>query len=115
MDQNYIGGLRAFEVLKRIKTNVIVLLGGRGFSRKSLAQMLPMSIEDVTIQDDKISRQEYRSLVLNLLSVKHRSVPNLNLLSFQESFFNASVVITDDYLEKMCKRTGFTLVVSEDV
>ena len=43
--------------------------------------------------------------------VKHRFVPNLDLLIFQESFFNASVVITDGDLEKMCRRAGFTLVV----
>ena len=77
--------------------------------------MLPMSIQDVNIQDDKISRQEYRSLVLNPLCVKHRSVPDPNVLSFQKSFFKAPVVITDDDLEKMCKRAGFTLVVTEEV
>ena len=114
--QKYIGGLRAFDVLKRIKINVVALLGERGPSRKPLAPMLPISSEDVTIQDDSVSRKEYRSLVLELLSVKHLALPNLKLLSFQESFFDASVVITDGDLGRMCRRrAGFTLTVSQDV
>lgn len=36
-----------------------------------------MSIEDITIQDYRFPRQEYRSLVFGLLSLKHHSTPHL--------------------------------------
>lgn len=111
-----IEGLRAFEVLKKIEINAILLLGDRGPFRKTLADVLPKSIEDVTIQDYGLSRREYRSLVLDLLSVKHHCLPNVKRLSFRESFFNPHVGITeDDELKLACKDAGFILVISRDV
>lgn len=114
-DQVFIGGFRAFEVLKQISINAILLLGKPGPFQKTLAEVLPMSIEKITIQDHRLIRQEYRSLVFNLLSNKHSSVPNLKSLSFRDSFFKRTVEITeyeDDDLKVACKNAGFILVIS---
>lgn len=111
-----IGDLRAFEVLRKVEISANSLLGGRESSRRTLAEVLPTSIEDVTIQDYMLPRQEYRSLVFDLLSVKNHSLPNMKRLSFQETFFNPCVVITeDDDLKMECQKAGFVLVISRDV
>ncbi|MCJ1425584.1 hypothetical protein MMC29_003484 [Sticta canariensis] len=113
--QENLGGLRAFEVLKKIEISADLLLGERGPFRKTLAEVLPISIEDVTIQDYRLPRPEYRSLVINLVRVKHRSVPNLKRLSLQESFFNPCVIMTEEDLKMACQKAGFVLVISRDI
>lgn len=114
-DHGYIGSLHAFECLKRLEIGYVHLLGRQGPSRKTLAEVLPMSIEDVSLQNCVLPRQEYRRLVIDLLRVKYQSVPSLKRLSFQQSFFNPHLLISEDNELKMaCKRAGFTLVISRD-
>lgn len=117
-DQAYTGSFRAFEVLKVISINAILLLGKPGLFRKTLAEVLPMSIEDITIQDQPLLRREYRGLVFKLLSVKQLTLPNLKSLSFRDSFSNDSVDITEDKdgdLKVACTKAGFILMISRSV
>lgn len=104
-DRVCIGDLLAFEVLKKIEINTDLLLGKRGPFRKTLAEVLPVSVKDLTIQD---SQQQYHSLVSDLLSVKHHSVPNLKRLRVRESFLCPAVKTRKDVDLKMaCKDAGF--------
>ena len=111
----YIGSLHAFECLKRLEIGYVHLLGKPGPSRKTLAEVLPISIEDVSLQNCVLPRQEYRRLVIDLLRVKYQSVPSLKRLGFQQSFFNPHLLDSEDNDLKMaCNRAGFTLVISRD-
>lgn len=55
-----------------------------------------MSTEDVTLQGYRLPRQEFLSLVFDLLSVKHHSDIQSKARSLQELSFNPHFIITED-------------------
>lgn len=58
-DMAYLGSLREFGVLAKLRVNIIHLLGSRGPQQKPLAEALPYSIKEVTIQDKSLPQYTY--------------------------------------------------------
>lgn len=79
----HMGDITRFKMLAELETDFLFLLGGQDAASRKLADVLPMSIERVTlILSTDITADALNDVVLYMIQSKMKRLPNLKALKF---------------------------------
>lgn len=107
---SHMGDITRFSILAELETDFVLLLGSKNNTCRRLADILPTSIERVTLFStlrNIIALEKLMEVVLQMVQSKKNSLPNLQELTFDFSQFHESCnteLITE--LEEMSAEVG---------
>lgn len=113
-EKSYMGSLRDFENLKKISTELDFLIDWSRPGRLVLAQMLPASIEEVCLYQDRFDDPEsFHDMIISTAKDKPKLLPRLKQLHF--IFYSDKIDGPSDSMrifemEKTCRDAGFELL-----
>ena len=77
-----------FEILLELEIDIVFLLGSEDGNCNTLIDMLPISIETVSISSNKmVAYETLRGIILQVVKLKVVHLPNLKALTFEQSVF----------------------------
>ncbi len=107
----YLGDITHFEVLAELETDFVLLLGSKDQACRKLADVLPISIERVTLYSQVIiTAHALEDVVLQMVQSKMKRLPNLKALTFAFLRYDETELITE--LEEKSAEVGVLLYIS---
>ena len=112
-----LGGLTRFLALKEVNADLVSLFGTDEVPRQSLADVLPMSIEKVTLfSHEMLDWKVTRGLVLGMVGSKMNRLPNLQKLNFEAKHtWAVDDTAENEGFKNMCDEVGVELNVSDSL